>query len=57
MKFPTSHLDQSVLRVVGGIFHFCPNFNRKQYVSKQWKPWSDAASVASDLGLHCLPVS
>ena len=26
-------------------------------VSKQWRPWSDAAFVASDPGLRCLPMS
>ena len=26
-------------------------------VSKQWRLWSDATLVASDLGLHCFPMS
>ena len=37
------------------------NFNGTlcNYVSlkKQWRPLSDANSDASDLGLHCLPLS
>ena len=27
------------------------------YASKQWRPYSDAHSVESDLGQHCLPMS
>ena len=29
----------------------------EHYVSKQWRPWSDVRSAASDLGLHCLHMS
>ena len=45
-----------ILGVLGGIFHFYSNFNRifcKQTVETDQTP----RSTASDLGLHCLPMS
>ena len=31
--------------------------NLIKVICKQWRPSSDADSVTSDLGLHCLPVT
>ena len=48
-------MDQSIsiLGVCGMLIHFYYIFYINS-VSKQWRSWSDAAS---DLGLHCLPIS
>ena len=45
-----------VLRVSGVLFHFI-SFRIEIPVSKQCRPWTDARSAASVLGLHCLPRS
>ena len=47
------------LGVLGGIFHFFPNFNHrtfcKQIVKLQIR--NTTLCSVSDLGLHCLPMS
>ena len=58
MEFPTLISWTSLflfLGLLGGIFIFI-QILKEHYVSKQWRPCSDAASAASDLGLHCFSI-
>ena len=57
MKF--YQLDQhiSLLMVVGWYFFIFVQILNEHSVSKQRRLWSELHSVASDLGLHCLPMS
>ena len=50
-------LDESISNfLLVGIFHFY-SILKENPVSKQWRTLSDAAFAASDLVLHCLPMS
>ena len=47
-----------ILEALGGIFHFYSNFNTKNILLANSENSDQMPhSVASDLGLHCLPVS
>ena len=43
--------------MLGAIFHFHPNFDRIFCKQKSEDPDQTPRSAASDLGLHCLPMS
>ena len=59
MGFPTHQLGQyiSVLRIVGWYFSFSFKFQLNNLSANSGDPDQTPRSVASDLGLHCLPVS
>ena len=44
-------------KMFGGIFHLNSNFNRTFYKQTVEKNNQSSHSVASDLGLHCMPMS
>ena len=54
--FHSYQLDESIRQLRGAsVFFMFILFQIEINVSKQCRPWSDAAFCASGLGLHCLP--